>query len=101
MTALSLIDIAAKRRISAIVSRHLTIVALTTFVLHAYRDLWPLATYTLKPEDGSGPVLWVKIALLAFIGVIEPLNEPKAYIPATLEVGPLHSEHHSVTLAWH
>ena len=50
--------------------------------MFAYRDLWPLATFTLTPLDGAeGPLIWVKVGLLTLIGVIIPLFVPRQYVP--------------------
>ncbi|KAF5324167.1 hypothetical protein D9619_011325 [Psilocybe cf. subviscida] len=53
-----------------------------TFAVFAYRDLWPLATYTLSPQDaGEGPILWFKISTLFIIAVVVPLCTPRKYVP--------------------
>ncbi|KAF5324170.1 hypothetical protein D9619_011326 [Psilocybe cf. subviscida] len=53
-----------------------------TFAVFAYRDLWPLATYTLSPQDaGEGPILWFKISTLFIIAVAVPLCTPRKYVP--------------------
>lgn len=52
------------------------------FAVYAYRDLWPLMTFTLHPRDEDlGTLLWVEIGLAAFAGIIEPLFEPYPYVP--------------------
>lgn len=52
------------------------------FAMYAYRDIWPLMTFTLRPKDEiEGCILWVKVALTALAGVIEPVLEPYPYIP--------------------
>lgn len=69
------------------ISLHLTVVTFTIWADYAYRDVWPLMTFTLKPLDEvEGHILWVKIALSTFVGLIEPLFEPHAYIPIDPEV---------------
>ncbi|KAJ3551734.1 hypothetical protein NM688_g4534 [Phlebia brevispora] len=68
------------------ISLHLTVVTFTIWAGYAYRDVWPLMTFTLKPlDEAEGHVLWVKVALLTFVGLIEPLFEPHAYIAIDLE----------------
>ncbi|KAK7038833.1 hypothetical protein VNI00_010463 [Paramarasmius palmivorus] len=50
--------------------------------VYAYRDVYPLITYDLSPQDeGEGPWIWVKVALLLFTGVIIPLLTPGVYVP--------------------
>ena len=64
------------------VPSHLCIVTLTVGALYVYRDLWPIMTYTLHPADGhEGKLLWAKVVLAAFAGIIEPIFEPYPYIP--------------------
>ena len=61
---------------------HLTVITFVAFAVYAVRDLWPLATYDRSPMDGAeGRILWIKIALLAAIGVVLPLIEPRRYMP--------------------
>ncbi|KAF9038074.1 hypothetical protein BJ165DRAFT_1604107 [Panaeolus papilionaceus] len=63
-------------------SKSVSIVLLSTWGVYAYRDLWPLATYTLQPQDGvEGNVLWFKISVLTVISVIMPLLIPRRYVP--------------------
>ncbi|VDC00900.1 unnamed protein product [Peniophora sp. CBMAI 1063] len=64
------------------VSRQLTILLCLAFVPYAYRDLWPLLTFTSAPADlNEGHALWWRIALLAVPGVILPLITPRRHIP--------------------
>jgi hypothetical protein len=59
-----------------------------TFLVFACRDLYPLMTIHAQPKDSpEGPVLWVKIAILFFIGVVLPLVMPREYVPFDLRVG--------------
>ena len=68
-------------------SRHLDLVTIAIFASYAYRDIWPLMTFTLRPIDEvEGSILWVQVALSCFVGVVEPLFEPRAYIPVEPEV---------------
>ena len=58
--------------------------------VYAYRDLWPLATFTLTPADlASGNLLWFKIALLVYAGVIISISMPRTYVPYNALVSPL------------
>ncbi|KAF9564162.1 P-loop containing nucleoside triphosphate hydrolase protein [Agrocybe pediades] len=54
--------------------------------VYVYRDLWPLATYTLEPIDREQDMLWYKIAVISVLGLVIPLFMPYHYIP----VDPLH-----------
>jgi hypothetical protein len=55
---------------------------LGTFSVYAYRNIWPLLTFTLSPADSyEGALLWVKIGLLAFAAIAVPLLVPRQYIP--------------------
>nr|GAT52228.1 ATP-binding cassette transporter [Mycena chlorophos] len=60
--------------------RHINTVLFTAFAVYVYRDVVPLATFTLKPLD-HGPKIAVKVALLAFTAVVIPLLTPRQYIP--------------------
>ena len=79
MVLLGIIGVTGNRQLASTASKHLTLVALVFFGVYVRRDIWPLATFALRPlDEAQGTLLWVKIALIAFIGVIEPLVEPKA-----------------------
>lgn len=63
-------------------SSHLSLVTFALLALYAYRNIWPLMTFTLEPIDSAeGNILWAKLILLAFVGALEPLLEPYPYIP--------------------
>ncbi|KAF8904953.1 P-loop containing nucleoside triphosphate hydrolase protein [Mucidula mucida] len=67
---------------SRVVTRHYNLTALVTFCVYLYRDVFPLLTFTLSIQDpAEGKLLWAKIALLGFIGVVLPLGIPRAYVP--------------------
>ena len=68
-------------------TRHMNAILLVSWIVFAYRDLWPLATFTLSPVDASeGPILWTKIGALTLGAVIVPLVIPREYVPYTLKV---------------
>ncbi|KAJ3496381.1 hypothetical protein NLJ89_g10492 [Agrocybe chaxingu] len=68
---------------------HANFVLFTAFSVYMCRDIWPLATFTERPVDTSeGSILWVKIALLTFTGVLVPLFAPRKYVPVDPEVNP-------------
>ena len=63
-------------------SLHLSLVLLAVFGVYAYRDVWPLATFTLRPADApEGLILWFKVVIASLVAVIEPVLEPYPYIP--------------------
>lgn len=65
----------------------LVTVLFLTWLLFAYRDLWPLATFTLQPPDlTEGWLLWVKLVVLSVAGVGIPLFMPRQYIPVNPKV---------------
>jgi len=71
----------------AAATRNGTIVLISSFGVYAYRDLWPLATYTQNPEDLSeGSIIWVKIFILFLTSIIIPLLVPRQYVPVDPEV---------------
>ncbi|EMD41587.1 hypothetical protein CERSUDRAFT_79219 [Gelatoporia subvermispora B] len=79
---LSSATIAGGQTTRRIACRHLATLLAVTWGVYMYRDVWPLATYSLSPFDASeGWVLWVKVALLTVAGVVIPLTAPRQYIP--------------------
>ncbi|KAF8157969.1 hypothetical protein B0H34DRAFT_797400 [Crassisporium funariophilum] len=71
-----------KRSWTRVLTRHVNSVLLVAFAVYLYRDIWPLATYNLKPIDLSeGVFLWVKVAVLTFTAVVIPLFIPRQYVP--------------------
>ena len=87
MVFLAALNTFAAPRIAAAACSHLTFVSTITFLVYAYRNLWPLMTFALEPLDAAqGPFLWVKVALTATIGIALPLFEPYPYIPLHSEV---------------
>jgi len=72
---------------SSAATRSNIVTLLSAFFVYAYRDLWPLATYTQNPADeAEGSVLWAKIAILAVIAVVIPLFIPRRYVPVDSKV---------------
>lgn len=52
------------------------------FAVYAFRDIWPLATFTLTPEDGAaGWFTWSRVIISSFVAVWLPLITPRDYIP--------------------
>ena len=74
--------VTARRVYTSVALCHLSSLLLGTFSVYAYRDIWPLLTYTLSPVDAcEGALLWIRISLLAFAAVVVPLLVPRQYIP--------------------
>ncbi|KAJ8520559.1 hypothetical protein ONZ45_g2613 [Pleurotus djamor] len=77
--------------LTAWVPTHVTLLLLVTFGVYAWRDIFPLATYTLTPIDLPAAflkenavlvyLLWTKIAVLCYTAVFIPLLMPTVYIP--------------------
>src|SRR5882762_5199233 len=84
---LALSTIFARRVCASVTSFHLSSLLLVTFSIYAYRDIWPLLTFTLSPADaGEGTLLWVKLGLLALAAVLIPLAIPRQYTPVNPKV---------------
>ncbi|KIP07615.1 hypothetical protein PHLGIDRAFT_413728 [Phlebiopsis gigantea 11061_1 CR5-6] len=80
--AMAVADLALPAQTSRVGSPYLTIITLAIFAFYAYRDIWPLMTYTLRPIDEmEGSLLWVKVTLSTWAGLLEPLLEPYPFIP--------------------
>ncbi|KDQ56810.1 hypothetical protein JAAARDRAFT_131890 [Jaapia argillacea MUCL 33604] len=87
ISILSLFSVSARASAIKGINRHAVLLLFGTFSVFAYRDIWPLATFTLSPMDlKEGWVLWAKIGILAFAGVLIPLTIPRPYIPYDPEV---------------
>ncbi|KAH9019338.1 hypothetical protein EDB83DRAFT_2508436 [Lactarius deliciosus] len=79
---LGLMTLTARRVRASVASLHLSSLLLGTFSVYAYRNIWPLLTFTLSPVDAwEGALLWVRIGLLAFAAIVIPLLVPYQYIP--------------------
>lgn len=61
---------------------HLDIFLVVTWLLYAYRDLYPLFTFDLRPTDLDNIITWSRVALLSFAAVFVPLFRPRTYTPA-------------------
>ena len=86
---------------SRLITQHNNLVLLTTFGIYAYRDIWPLATYSQGPVDISeGPLLWVKLGLLTLVAVMIPLFIPRQYIPVDPKVRVLRPYFRMPSIDW-
>ncbi|KAJ1309694.1 hypothetical protein OPQ81_006459 [Rhizoctonia solani] len=81
-TLLAILALTLQTRFRGIVNTHLVGLLLVAFVIYAWRDLLPLATYDLRPADSAGGWLtWSRIGVLTFAAVVIPLFIPRIYIP--------------------
>lgn len=70
-----------------IASRSVGIITFAAWSVYIHRDIWPLVTYNLKPQDNAeGVVLWYKMALLSFAAVVVPILVPRKYMPVDSKV---------------
>lgn len=77
----------AKSAVAAVANRHLCLVLLSVWAVYVYRDVWPLATFTLSPLDASeGVILWIQLVDLTFAAVVVPLLIPRRYTPVDPDV---------------
>ncbi|KAF9072745.1 P-loop containing nucleoside triphosphate hydrolase protein [Rhodocollybia butyracea] len=79
---------------------HLNVTLLIIFGVYAYRDVYPLCTYSSVVQDGSeGWILWTKIGVLFAVAALIPLLIPRVYVPlnAADEEKPLNPEQ---TASW-
>ncbi|KAJ3564973.1 hypothetical protein NP233_g7938 [Leucocoprinus birnbaumii] len=72
----------APKHWSSAASQHSTIIYLASFAAYAYRDIYPLATFTHVPKDDpADPLVWITILLLFLSGLVIPLTIPREYVP--------------------
>ncbi|KAG8887722.1 hypothetical protein FRB98_009106 [Tulasnella sp. 332] len=74
---LALVTLTARPTVAELASTHLGLLLFVAFAVVAYRDLAPLGTFTMTPEDGG----WVRATLLTIAGVIIPISTPRKYKP--------------------
>ncbi|RPD67396.1 P-loop containing nucleoside triphosphate hydrolase protein [Lentinus tigrinus ALCF2SS1-6] len=87
-TGISLASVILHDPLNASLEVHVTLVSLTVWSVFAYRDIWPLATYHLVPEDASeGWILWLKVFALTLVGVVIPLVTPRRRVLIGKEEG--------------
>ncbi|KAF9030066.1 P-loop containing nucleoside triphosphate hydrolase protein [Rhodocollybia butyracea] len=80
--ALAFASVLANWRWSRNSIRHLNIVLCVTLLVYVYRDVYPLGTFVLRPQDeNEGHLLWAKVSLLTLAAVVIPLTVPRKYIP--------------------
>ncbi|KAF9462732.1 P-loop containing nucleoside triphosphate hydrolase protein [Collybia nuda] len=67
-------------RPSPTLSRHLTVVLISSWVVFFIRDVLPLMMYNRSPADPPY-MLWELIGVLTFAAIVLPLITPRQYIP--------------------
>ena len=79
---LALVTVTARSVRASVTLFHLSSLLLGTLSVYAYRNIWPLLTFTLSPVDArEGALLWARIGLLGLAAVVIPLLVPRQYIP--------------------
>jgi len=71
----------ASRKLRTLMKTVANLLLLALFAIFCYRDLWPLATFTLQPADGFSPAIWTRGLFLALAAVFIPLATPRTYVP--------------------
>ncbi|PVG02126.1 hypothetical protein CPB86DRAFT_772767 [Serendipita vermifera] len=84
-SVLALCTLALPKRLRKPAKNHLVTLLLATWGIYIYRDLWPLATYTLHPIDPNHWTTWTAIGLLTVVGIFVPFLMPHEYVPAEPE----------------
>ncbi|KZV91547.1 P-loop containing nucleoside triphosphate hydrolase protein [Exidia glandulosa HHB12029] len=80
-SALALVGLLVPVRKVKAISVHLGFVLFAVWSTYVYRDVWPLATYTLAPLDDINKFFVAYFTILTFVGVVAPLLVPTPYIP--------------------
>lgn len=81
-STLAAVSVSTKLATSKLVTRHLVLLLTATVFVYTYRDLWPMATYTLDPIDAAlSPFIWIEVTILGIAGIFVPLCIPRQYIP--------------------
>ncbi|QRW00074.1 ABC transporter transmembrane region [Ceratobasidium sp. AG-Ba] len=81
-TVLAVLSLVLRRRLRALANFHLVTLLLVGISLYAWRDLMPLATFSLRPLDETGGWLtWGRICILTFAAIVVPLCIPQPYVP--------------------
>ncbi|KAH7927390.1 P-loop containing nucleoside triphosphate hydrolase protein [Leucogyrophana mollusca] len=97
---LGLVSVTTPSRWGGHASIHLATLLLAIFAVFAYRDLFPLATFTKQPEDiHEGWLLWAKITVLTLISIVFPMISPRQYIPFD-PANPVAEPHPEQTSSW-
>lgn len=77
----------ARFKVANFLNSQLVYLLLVTWMVYAYRDIYPLTTYALQPMDvEEGWLIYAKIGVLSFVGIVIPLIIPSQYIPVDSKV---------------
>ncbi|KAI0782171.1 hypothetical protein C8Q75DRAFT_811859 [Abortiporus biennis] len=97
---LAFISVVGTPEWGTIATGHLVPVLLVPWGVFVYRDVWPLATYTLIPADGDeGWFIWAKVFLLTLAAAIVPMTSPRRYIPVD-PTDPMPKPNDEQTASW-
>lgn len=81
-SVLALAAVSACRRVANIANTHIVWVLFGVWAVFAYRNIYPLGTFTLEPLDlHEGWRMWAKFSVLTFAGVVIPAFVPTQYVP--------------------
>ncbi|KAG9103574.1 hypothetical protein FRC06_009826 [Ceratobasidium sp. 370] len=81
-TLLAIFALTLGPRLRAVANFHLVTLLLIALGVYAWRDLMPLATFSLHPADAAGGWLtWTRIGILSVTAVVVPLCIPRPYVP--------------------
>jgi len=78
---LAFINILQLRKWNKVAGTHLAIVMFIVALVYTCRDVYPYATYTLKPKDIESWRLWTEIGIAYFVGFFIPVAIPREYKP--------------------
>ncbi|KAI0768310.1 P-loop containing nucleoside triphosphate hydrolase protein [Trametes elegans] len=82
LTTLSTFSLLGGQHINRHAFVHVSLILASTWGVYMYRDIWPLATRDQRPADtDEGPVMWARLGLLSFGGVVIPLLSPRKCVP--------------------
>ncbi|EMD39575.1 hypothetical protein CERSUDRAFT_111891 [Gelatoporia subvermispora B] len=85
-TFLALLSVVVPPPLDTLACRHLATILVATWVVYAYRDIWPYATWIPAPADASeGWLLWIKLVLLSTAAIAIPGISPRKYAPLNAE----------------
>lgn len=77
----------AGSQVATTASTHLYSILFVTFGVFAYKDLIPLATFTLCPEDDIHDwTIQLRLILLTVVGVLIPVSAPRTFKPINASV---------------
>lgn len=87
LSALAFAIVLVRSRWGNLITLHLETLLFVAWAVFLYRDVWPLATYTLSPQDlNDGWIIWAEISLLTVAAILIPGLTPRQYVPVDFEV---------------